>query len=337
MGGGLSREEETPNKSGFARETDAGVEPKVVTVNGEFSPDEVGICDAHNHVWIDSVSGAAEGGPVLDYRLAILKELCDYRQAGGDALTDCQPGGCGRNGNRLLELSRASEVKIIACTGFHRARYYPEDYWLWRATPGEIADYLTGEIRVSLTETVEESAPVRAGFLKIACEAQLERTPQAPLEAAAVAAAETGSALEIHTEKGAAADKILEYFTGRGVSPARIILCHMDKRPDFALHCELAKSGALLEYDTFFRPKYDPEGNLWPLIEKMAGEGLGDHVALATDMAEAVLWKYLGGGPGLASFPRDIRRRLLQMGLEEKWIDQMMGKNIARRLAMSVP
>jgi len=333
---GRRRESKRITRAGTlsTRGTDAGLETKVVTVNGEFQPGMLGTCDAHNHVWIDPVTGALEGSPVLDDLPAILRELKEYRAAGGDALTDCQPGGCGRNGIRLRELSRLSGVKIIACTGFHRACYHPRDYWLWQAKPGKIARTLVGEIRESLAETREENDPVRAGFIKIACEAQLDQTPQAALEAAAEAAAETGAAIEIHTERGAEAEKILEYFASRSIRPERIILCHMDKRPDFTLHCELAQSGILLEYDTFFRQKYDPERNLWPLIARMAGDGLSDHVALGTDMAEAVLWKNLGNGTGLAGFPKDIRARLHRMGMEENWINGMMGRNIARRLAM---
>ena len=309
----------------------------VVTVNGNFPAEVVGICDAHNHVWIDVVPGAADGSPVLNYRLGILKELCDYHDAGGDAQTDCQPGGCGRDGNRLLELSRASGVKIIACTGFHRTRYYPDDHWLWRASAGEIANYLISELRYGLVESVEEGEMVRAGFVKIACEDRLERTPQAALEAALEAVTATGAAIQVHTEKGADAEAILRHFTDRGVPAGRIILCHMDKRPDFGLHTELARSGALLEYDTFFRPKYDPEHNLWPLIGRMVAAGLVENVALATDLAEAAAWKYLGQGPGLAAFPGEIRARLRRMGLKEGPIESLMGRNIARRLARPVP
>jgi len=318
-------------------ETDADAEQRIVTVTGEFSPEALGICDAHNHVWIDPVVGIAEGSPVLNNQLAILKELCEYQDSGGDALVDCQPGGCGRNGNKLLKLSQTSGVKIIACTGFHRARYYPEDCWMWEASAGEITNTFVNEIRESLAETRELGKPVRAGFIKIACEARLSQTPQAVLEAAADAAAETGSAIEVHTEKGADAEKIINYLNRHKVPSGSIVLCHIDKRPDFTLHCELAQSGILLEYDTFYRPKYDPEHNLWPLIEKMSKEGFCDHVALATDMAEAALWRSPGGGPGLASFPRIVRVRLQEMGLKKNCIDRLMGKNIVRRLANLSP
>jgi 5-phospho-D-xylono-1,4-lactonase len=310
---------------------------KVVTVTGEISPNEMGVCDAHNHVWIDPVAGVGGDAPVLNNREGILGELILYKDAGGDAITDCQPGGCGRNGKRLVDLAQTSGVKIIACTGFHRTRYYPEDYWMWKTNAGEITDYLVSEIRSSLDEARGTEEPVRAGFIKIACESQLSQTPQPALEAAADTVAETSSAIEVHTEKGAEAEGIVNFLISHKVPPGRIILCHMDKRPDFSLHCELARGGILLEYDTFYRTKYDPEHNLWPLIEKMAVAGLCNQVALATDMAEKALWQQLGGGLGLVGFPQSIQIRLRQTGLDEDCVDRMMGKNILQRLAQLAP
>jgi phosphotriesterase-related protein len=107
----------------------------------------------------------------------------------------------------------------------------------------------------------------------------------------------------------------------------------MDKRPDAGLHKELARLGVLLEYDTFQRPKYNPSANVWPLLEKMVAAGCADRVALATDLAEAPLYHHLGGGPGLASLPGEIASQLSQKGFPESVRRQLLGGNIARRLA----
>jgi predicted metal-dependent phosphotriesterase family hydrolase len=107
----------------------------------------------------------------------------------------------------------------------------------------------------------------------------------------------------------------------------------MDKRPDLVLHKELARLGVLLEYDTFHRSKYEPSTNLWPLLEKMVTAGFADHVALATDLAEPSLYHFLGGGPGLATLPGQIQDQLNQKGIPEMARQQLLGGNIARRLA----
>ena len=305
----------------------------VMTVQGPLPYEGLGITDAHNHMWIEPVPGAAAGSPILNQFNLILKELVAYREKGGGSLLDCQPEGCGRDGNQLLALSKASGVNLVACTGFHRKKYYPQDHWLWRATAQKICDFLGSELEQGLLETLETPAPVRAGFIKIALEPSWADCLQAGLEGAASAALKTNALLEIHTEKGALAEKACIYFMDLGLLPDQLVLCHMDKRPDASLHKELARLGVLLEYDTFYRPKYNPSANLWTLIDDMAGAGFSDRVALATDMAEAALYHFFGGGPGLASLPSEIQAQLIKKEIPETARKQMLGGNITRRLA----
>jgi phosphotriesterase-related protein len=283
-------------------------------------------------MWIEKVSGADASSPVLDRFDCILQDLFEYRKRGGGTLLDCQPGGCGRDGNRLLALALASGVNLVACTGFHRKKYYAQDYWLWRASSQQIADSLSSELEQSLSETAEVAPRVRAGFIKIALETSWEGCPHVALEGAAAAALKTKALIEIHTEKGALAEKASVYFTDFGLLPQQLVLCHMDKRPDIGLQKELARFGVLLEYDTFYRPKYEPAANLWPLVDQMVSAGYADRIALATDMAEADHYHFIGGGPGLASLPGEIQHQLSERGIPETAREQMLGGNIARRL-----
>jgi len=182
-------------------------------------------------------------------------------------------------------------------------------------------------------ETYGSDEPIRAGFIKVAAEASLEDSPRAALEAAAQAAVRTQAAVEVHTEKGAQAENILAFLISKGVSPRQIVLCHMDKRPDFMLHRDLAEAGVLLEYDTFYRPRYEPQKNLWPLLLRMISSGCSGSIALATDMAEPQLWSALGEGPGLTGFLQVIQARLIQEDIPAGPIQSLMGGNILSRLA----
>lgn len=305
----------------------------VATVQGPIPHERMGITDAHNHMWIDPVPGADPNSPVLNQFESILKDLIEYREKGGETLLDCQPAGCGRNGNQLLELSKASGVNLIASTGFHRKKYYPPNYWLWKADSEEICESLCSELEQGLSETLNMQTPIKAGFIKIAIESTWADCPLAALEGAASAAIKSKALMEIHTEKGALAEKACIYFTDLGLLPSQLVLCHMDKRPDFGLQKELARFGVLLEYDTFYRPKYNPSENLWPLIEHMVTAGLSDRIALATDMAESELYHFIGGGAGLASFPGEIQNQLNEKRIPEAAQKEMLGGNIARRLA----
>jgi len=50
-------------------------------------------------------------------------------------------------------------------------------------------------------------------------------------------------------------------------------------------------------------------------------------------MAEAKMYRSLGGGPGLASLPGEIRSCMEKSGIPAVDIHKMIGENIIRRLA----
>jgi len=247
----------------------------------------------------------------------------------------------------LRDLSARTGVHVIAATGFHRRLYYPPDAPLFDLSAEAAAGYFLGEIRSGLEETRAATPSPHAspkgrggqtvfpGVIKIAAEATFDASPLALFEAAAGVARETGYAIEMHTERGASVEEFLAFFGGQGVSPRRLVFCHVDKRPDFGLHRELAQAGVLLEYDTFYRPKYEPERGVWLLLREMAAAGLAGQVALATDMADPALWAEIGGGPGLAGIFNVILPRLERMALPAEVIAGLLGGNIAMRIATS--
>ncbi len=307
----------------------------VMTVLGPVPPLAMGYTDAHSHLHIGRVAGGPDDAPVLTNTEAVAAELSDFLALGGGGIIDCQPGGVGRDGLVLRALSQRTGIRIVAATGFHRRRYYPTDAPLFRLSADQAAAVFLDEIHHGLEETRDSRGRVYPGFIKIAAEATFDETPRTLLEAVSVVSRATGYAIEMHTEKGAAVEDLLAYFIGQGVAPTRLVFCHVDKRPDVGLHRDLAEAGVVLEYDTFFRPKYDPDRNVWPLLDKMVSAGLGGSVALATDMAEPALWARQGGAPGLTAFFTVIKTRLEAMGVEQTTIDALLGGTIAGRLAIA--
>jgi predicted metal-dependent phosphotriesterase family hydrolase len=303
----------------------------IQTINGLIAPENAGLTDAHEHVWIDAVVANNEL-PRLDHYDEIATELKDYRSAGGCTLVDCQPAFAGRDGCRLSRLSEEAGVNIIACTGFHIRSYYPENARLWSLAEEPAGDFFIAELTRSLVEFKRDTPPHKAGVIKVALPAEPGAQTKALMRAAGRACLLTGAAIAIHTDRGLWADNILPFFGDLGIKADRLIICHIDKRPDFGLHAELAREGALLEYDTFLRPKYDPQENVYPLIDQMVSDGFSKSVALALDIAYEKLWAF-GGGAGLVSLPLDVLPTLKRRGLPEAAIRQMAGENIAQRLA----
>lgn len=303
----------------------------VMTVLGPAAPETLGVIDAHSHAWIEPVAGTDPSTPQLTDWALQAAGLNAFVAAGGGTLVDCQPGDCGRNGNRLAQLSRQTSVQIVACTGFHLRRYYGAVVALWNMTAEQACDYFETEIRTGLTETRSGDRPVWPGFIKNAAEPTFATSPRHLFEAAAHASVSTGYAIAIHTERGADVEAMLTFFLSQGVAADRLIFCHVDKRPDFGLHRELVEEGVLLEYDTFFRPKYAPEQHVWPLVDRMLVAGLSSGLVLATDMAEHRMWEAIGP----IGFITGVQGQLAARGAPVEAIAHVVGGNIARRLATS--
>jgi phosphotriesterase-related protein len=298
------------------------------TVTGLVDIATFGLVDAHGHVWIDPPNDAMLE-IVLHDRQQIVRELRQFREAGGTAIIDCQPAGCGRDANKLREISEASGIFITATTGFHQRQYYAPDYWLWSAKAEAAAKFFVQELTQGMQET---NGKIRATTLKIVYEGIIEGQIKILIEAAAEAAKQTGAAILVHTEQGKNVEALLPFFQRLAIPPSQLYLCHVDKRPDFGLHRELAQSGVLLGYDTFNRPKYHPEGNAWPLLIKMIKEGYSEQVAIALDLANMDMWKFSGALSGMLFMSEQIRPRLVSEGFDKTHIDAVLGANIMRHL-----
>lgn len=301
----------------------------LITVAGPVPASDVTLADAHAHLWIDPPPGVAPEARIELNRAGLIEaELRDFRAAGASLLVDCQPGGCGRNAAMLLRFARSTGLHVTATTGFHLQRYYPPGHWLWAASEEAAAGHFLRE----LVEGAEEAAGVRAATIKVGYSGEIEGRSRALMEAAAAAARAAGAVILFHTEQGRNVEALLPFFAARGVPPTQLYLCHVDKRPDLGLHRELAQAGVLLGYDTFVRPKYEPERNVWPLLLGMVEGGLAAHVAVGLDAALPSMWKRMGGEPGLLSLVQSIRPRLESAGVDAPTAAALLGGNVAHFL-----
>lgn len=306
---------------------------QLVTVTGPIDPTQAGVTDGHSHLWIDKVTGADPTAPVLDDFELQLAELRAYKAASGGTIIDCQPMGAGRDAQQLWALSEQSGVYVVAATGYHLKRYYPEGYWLFDASVEEAKSYFIEEITLGTRETQSNDKPVHAGYIKIACEASLDDCPLHLMQASALAAVEVNAGMEVHTERGADGERIARTLIDFGLPPEKLILCHVDKRADFGFHSEMAQAGVAMEYDTFYRAKYNPEETMWPLLEQMVTAGFEKYVVVATDMADQTMWANYAGSPGLIGLFTQIIPRLQDFGFTDQTISNLTGNNVVERLA----
>jgi len=296
-----------------------------MTVTGLETIHSLSFTDSHTHLWIDTGKILHSGlSKIIDLEL-IKRRLIDFKRAGGSLIVDCTPYGAGRNANVLYELSKISGVKIISVTGFHKKQYYLKNSLLWEMSKDQIFNFFLDEIQNGCTEA--RSIGSMPGAIKIAYTGVL-RGQYLKLSLAAIEAAKrTGLPLLVHTEKGLNAEKLLDFFEENGMDLSRVLLCHMDKNNNSRLHKKLIKRGVYLEYDSFLRPKYDPENNVMPLLKDMILNGYGNRILIGSDINTDAMWKDLEKSGGLGGFFKSIEEKLSDLQLKNNAIITLTSLN----------
>lgn len=281
--------------------------------------DSLGFCHSHEHLCIEPGRSAQVYAPLrIDEPEKTLRELLLFRAAGGRAVVDAQPVGCGRNAEVLRALSEQSGVDIIASTGFHKPVFYPESHWLFRYSERRLADLFITELRSGMyvgCDAAEpaRTCPVKAGQIKTA----LDENPfaahmQKCFGAAAEASLETGAPIMVHVEKNSDPQALAEFLKSRGVCLNKVIFCHMDRAvPALETHQRLCEMGAYMEYDTIARPKYHDDDSEVAIIAEMVRRGFENQILMGLDVTRERYLSY-GGSVGLAYILETFLPKLLE-------------------------
>jgi phosphotriesterase-related protein len=290
------------------------------TVLGDISPDELGPCDAHEHLFLDTP--AQPGDEFLDGDKAV-EEARTLLAAGARSLVDWTPLGLGRDLDGLVRVSRETGLHVVAATGLHRDAHYVADDPFRAASAEELADRFTDELRD------------RCGIVKLgASYHHLTPFEQKAFAAGAEAHKRTGAPVCVHTQHGTMGLGIVERLRDLGVAPASVILAHVDRNPDAAEHAETASTGATLQLDGPGRTKYWPDSTILQLIADLAERGHADRLLLGGDTGRRNMLRSYGGGPGLDYvFARFKPRLERELGAELS--DRIFVANPARAFACS--
>lgn len=298
----------------------------VRTVTGDLPAAQLGHTQCHEHIYLRKGPGYAIN-PALcmdDYHRS-LQELLDYRLAGGITLVDAQPDGFGRDLQKLYDLSKDSGVNIVAVTGFHK-RCFLEEPALLEESLRALTDRFCREI---------SHAQIKAGAIKTAWDGGLEDKENSKFfQAAAIAAAQTGAPVLIHTEKDTGVFDLMKLFEHYGVAPDRLLFCHLDRTiPDPGLHREVLAAGAYLCYDSVNRLKYVSHEQELSLILRMCAAGFQDRIVLSLDTTAARLRSYGAEDMGLDYLLKDYRP-MLEAVIDSETVKKLYCTNAANILAM---
>ncbi|WP_079086844.1 phosphotriesterase family protein [Streptomyces silvensis] len=301
----------------------------VRTVLGDVAPGELGVCDAHDHLFLKS---PVLPGQELDSTAAAGAELAAFRAAGGQSVVQWTPHGMGRRAAELPGLARAAGVHVVAATGLHQSVHYTLELLAELGSPDRLAAVFVRE----LTQGIGDSG-VRAGLIKVAGGFHgLDAHARLTMAAAASAHRATGAPIAVHLELGTAALDVLDLLCGESeVPPDKVILGHLNRDPDPVVHAQAAAAGCWLAFDGPSRANHATDWRMPDAVRALAEAGHGDRLLLGGDTTTSSA-RSVHGGPGMPHLLRRVGPRLAH-AVGADLVERMLTVNPGRAFAVEWP
>lgn len=296
----------------------APVAGTVATVCGPVPPENLGVTNAHDHLFLTS---AALPGIELEDEGAALAEAKAFTAAGGSCLVQWSPAGTGRRLDALERISVAAGVHVVAATGRHLAAHYQPSSPVRSMGVDGLANLF-----------VEDLNRRGCGLIKVGTEywgpGEFDRMS---LEAAANAAGSTGVPIAVHLERGTAALEVLDALERHGHPASRVILGHLGRFPDRTYITQVLQRGC---YACFDAPSMNNHATDWrtpSLIAELCSDGYADLLMVGADTTNAKAQPASGGAPGTSNLLRWTASHLQPL-LGIRNMHKMLVENPARAL-----
>ena len=313
--------------------------PAVETVRGAVELSQLGRTLMHEHIFIASPEGIANfnhawGAPIWDEEDRVADAVAKLRalvDAGYRTFVDPTAFGLGRNVRRIARVNeQVPELNIVVCTGVYAFAELPG--FLKDRSAEALTELFVRELREGIDDT-----GIRAAFLKCTVERHgLVVDLPLILQAIAAAAVETGAPVMVHTNAAARSGLLaLDFLTGQGVDPRRIVIAHAGDSNDLDYLRRIADTGAALGFDRFNIPHFNPDERRIETLLALLEEGYGDRIHLSHDASS--WYDFMQHNPPFANerpdylhIEREVLPRLLERGVAQERIDEMLVENPRR-------
>lgn len=298
----------------------------IQTVLGEISPDELGVCLPHEHVFIDLYRVYQPHREMLlnDPDLAA-NELQMFANAGGQTLIEATTPDLSRNAAALKQVSERTGLNIVMGTGRYRETFYEQA--IWQMSTKQIASQFVADI-------THGTDGIRAGIIgEIGTDlAYISPAEERVHRAAAIAAIDTGLAITTHSNASAVGMDQLDLFVDCGVDPSRIVIGHCDTYPFIAYHTALLERGAWVQYDTIRGTfEYQTEQSIRGL-KQLIDAGYIERLLISQDICVDRHLTVYGGG-GYAYLITHFREKLRAAGISDEQFEILTVHNPRRMLS----
>lgn len=323
----------------------AGLEGRVMTVNGPIEAGEMGITLTHEHLFADVRPYAEQISNPLprdfdEIAEVVLPYLRRIHALGCRTLIDCTATGLGRDPALIKHLSDESGLHMLTVTGNYGAageQFLPEH------VHSDSVEALAGRWIREWEYGIGDTG-IRPGLIKIAFgSGPLTDIEEKLIRAAAITHRETGLVIGAHTgvwddvtpgENATSAFQQLEILEQAGIDPSAWIWIHAHNEPDIPKYLRAAQRGAWISLDGF-RP--DNVENYIRMVGELRSRDLLHRVLISQDAG----W-YTAGEPGGGDFSpfHPVLTLLLpalrEAGYSNAEIDTLFVRNPAAAFAIGV-
>lgn len=300
---------------------------KVRTILGDIDAEKMGFTYPHEHLYTYPPKHQKDRDLELSEYDSSVKELLNFKDAGGKTLVEATTLDYGRNASIVKKMAKNTNVNVVMCTGFNKQMYYPN--WVYEMNKQQIGQVLSNDINKGMDNT-----DAKAGYLKAGSSYNyLHPVEEKTTRAIAYVSNETGASIWVHTEAGTMGIEMVDLLLSEGVDPKKIVIGHSDRNADLNYHLKLAKKGVYVQYDGPGKIKYYPDSVRVQLIKGMIKNGYEKQLLISGDMGRASYLHGYGGGPGFRFIIKKFIPRLLEEGISQASIDRIFIENPASWLA----
>ncbi|SEA13059.1 phosphotriesterase family protein [Rubrimonas cliftonensis] len=336
----------------------------VRTVAGDIAPEALGATLMHEHVLCDVTPPPIARLPDREIRFEetdairrswgvdhpgnhrlndvdlAVAELARLVEAGGGGLVELTCGGIRPDPEGLRAVALRTGLPIVMGCGYYTEAYAGEALTL------KGVEALAADMVAAVREGAW-GAEVRAGMIgEIGVSDPCSRAERRSLEAAALAAAETGAAITVHPGRDPASPfECVRTLVAAGADPARVVISHIDRTFfDHAAMLRLADTGCVLSFDFFgiecahypFAPEVDlpNDGGRLRAVRALLDGGHAGRIALSHDICTRTrLCRW--GGHGYAHLLRDVVPMMRARGFSGAEIDDLLTATPRRLLTLA--
>lgn len=275
-----------------------------------------------------------------------IREVAEFRRAGGGTIVDMDLEGIGRDVEAMVRISRATGVHVIASTGWYIQGAHPS--FIADRSVEELADLMTKEI----LEGIGDSG-VRAGNIG---EIGLSGMPDVPfqpqeekvLRAAARAQKATGASLTLHPNAHLTIygetpvdhfATYLDILEREGADLAKVYPSHLGLFPASTARALLRRGVGFVSYDHFGHEElcealgpgrgFTPDRIEVETVMDLLGEGYADRILLGAEVGWKTCYK-ANGGWGYSHVLENIVPWLKACGATAEQVQTMMVDNPRR-------